>query len=141
MTFKRWMGPDRPVSEGSVITTLDLDATYAAPARARAAVDTLVPHVSADVLERARLLISEVVSNSVQHAGGEQVRVDMWPSSDAVVVRVSDDGPGFVPRSPPGRNVGAGGRGLLLVDELAEVWGSGKGTGAWVWFEVAPRVP
>lgn len=140
MTFKRWQGPDRPSPNGSVVTKVQLEATDDAPAHARKALDTAVPHLPPDVLERTRLVLSEVVSNSVQHAGGEKVRVDLWPSGDAVAVCVSDDGPGFVPLPPPERATGGSGYGLVLVDELADVWGSGRGDGAWVWFEVAPRV-
>ena len=139
MTFKRWRGPDLPAPNGPAVIEFDLDATDEAPARARAVLDTVVAGLPSDVLERTRLLLSEVVANSVQHAGGERVHVDVWPSGDAVDVCVSDEGPGFVPLPAPDQASGGSGFGLVLVDALAEGWGSGHGDGAWVWFAVASR--
>lgn len=81
------------------------------------------------------VLVSEVVANAVLHAGSEpRVRVELGP--ELLRVEVADDDP-----TPPRRrrpDVGSpGGRGLLLLDELASRWGSEPTDGGKVvWFEV-----
>jgi anti-sigma regulatory factor (Ser/Thr protein kinase) len=123
------------------VVRLALESNRAAPAVARGALARLHAQVSEDVLERAVLLISELVSNSVKHAGGREVRVEIWPAAGSLTVVVADDGPGFVPVAQPGSIVDReGGFGLPLLDTLAEAWGSGNGADAWVWFEVSPRI-
>ena len=83
------------------------------------------------------LLVSELVTNSVRHAGarsGEPIglHVAAWPRR--VRVEVSDPGGGFAPREPRPRADGASGWGLYLVDRLADRWGAADGT---VWFEMS----
>ena len=83
----------------------------------------------------AVLLTSELVSNAVLHARTEiQVRF----ASDGQRVRVEvHDGNSRQP-APAGVPADAtSGRGLVLVDRLANQWGvSGTATGKAVWFEV-----
>src|SRR5438876_703680 len=99
MTYKRWQGPNRPVSNGSTVVHLVLESNGHAPRQASAALGRLRGQADGNVLERAKLLTTEVVTNSVKHAGGAEIRVDIWPSAGSVAVVVSDDGPGFVPVS------------------------------------------
>src|SRR5437763_7582527 len=141
MTYQRWQGPTRPVSNGATVVRLALESNEDAPAFARGALGRLRGQVTDDVLDRALLLTSEVVTNSVKHAGGEEIRVDIWPAAGSVAVVVADDGPGFAPVAQPGAVPGQnGGFGLPLVDTLAEAWGSGSDADAWGWFEVSPRI-
>ncbi|HEX4719151.1 MAG TPA: PAS domain S-box protein [Thermoleophilaceae bacterium] len=141
MTYQRWQGATRPVSNGSTVVRLALESDQYAPAIARSALAHLRGRVNDEAFERAQLLISEVVTNSVKHAGGGEVRVDIWPAGGSVAVVVADDGPGFVPAAQPGASPdGNGGLGLPLLDTLAEAWGSGCDADAWVWFEVSPRI-
>jgi diguanylate cyclase (GGDEF)-like protein/PAS domain S-box-containing protein len=141
MTYQRWQGATRPVSNGSTVVRLALESDEDAPGSARRELARLRGQVNDDALERALLLISEVVTNSVKHAGGREIRVDIWPAAGSVAVVVADDGPGFVPVAQPGSIAGrSGGFGLPLVDTLAEAWGSGSDADSWVWFEVAPRI-
>jgi anti-sigma regulatory factor (Ser/Thr protein kinase) len=109
-----------------------------APARARTALDGLNGAL-AGLRQPVRLLVSELVTNAVQHAGGGpsqavQVRLDCW--DERVRVEVTDDGPGFDPgprrRIDPVRD----GFGLALVDQLTDRWGVEVETGACVWFEI-----
>jgi anti-sigma regulatory factor (Ser/Thr protein kinase) len=141
MTYQRWQGATRPVSNGATVVRLAFESNEDAPALARRALARLRGRVTDDVLERALLLTSEVVTNSVKHAGSEEIRVDIWPAAGSLAVVVADDGPGFAPVAQPGaiadRN---GGFGLPLVDTLAEAWRSGSDADAWVWFEVSPRI-
>jgi hypothetical protein len=110
-----------------------------APAVARAAVEGLpAGSLEPAVAHTARLLASEIVTNSVVHGGGgddDWIGLDVALSPGALRVDVTDHGPGFagVPARPePGD---ASGRGLFLVDALADRWGSADG-GTRVWFEV-----
>jgi anti-sigma regulatory factor (Ser/Thr protein kinase) len=66
---------------------------------------------SEDVVERARLAASEALTNIIVHAylgrdPGSMV-VEAWCEADHLVIRVSDDGHGLIPRSDsPGLGVG-----------------------------------
>src|SRR4051812_31040471 len=101
MTYKRWQGPTRPVSNGVAALRLTLVSNEDAPGHARGALARLRDQTDADVLERAVLLTSELVTNSVKHAGGAEIRVDIWPTAGSIAVVVTDDGPGFVPVAQP----------------------------------------
>src|SRR3954447_15270244 len=140
MTYNHWRGPARPVSNGAKVVRLALASNEDAPGHARAAFAPLHGRADEDVLERAMLLTSEIVTNSVKHAGGAEVRVDIWPAGESIAVVVTDDGPGFTPVAQPTTIAASdGGFGLPLVDTLSEAWGSGCDDEAWVWFEVRPR--
>jgi len=110
-----------------------------APAVARDAVETLpAGSLEAPVAHTARLLASELVTNSVRHGGSgadDAIGLEVVLSPSTLRVEVSDSGPGFQPApARPGPD-DAGGRGLYLVDSLADRWGSADG-GTRVWFEV-----
>jgi diguanylate cyclase (GGDEF)-like protein/PAS domain S-box-containing protein len=141
MTYKRWQGPTRPVANGAAVLRLTLGSNEDAPGHARAALARLGGETNEDVFERAVLLTSELVTNSVKHAGSGEIRVDIWPTAGSIAVVVTDDGPGFVP-VPQHATVSDqdGGFGLPLLDTLSEAWGSGYDGEAWVWFEVSPRI-
>jgi anti-sigma regulatory factor (Ser/Thr protein kinase) len=90
----------------------------------------------------ARLLITELVTNSVRHAGNGtpgSIGLGLRWSDTALHVSVTDDGPGFDPASAmkPADGHRPGGRGLLMVDALADRWGVERAGATRVWFEVA----
>ena len=98
-----------------------------------------------DALPRRRLadvelLVSELATNSVRHAGcGESDELSMEADvrPDTVRVRVYDPGRGFEPHTPePPASGTAGGFGLVLLDRLADRWGVQRENGFSVWFEV-----
>jgi serine/threonine-protein kinase RsbW len=89
------------------------------------------------------LLVSELVSNSVRHAGlGEDERIRLRARSDdeCAYIEVCDAGrTGRVPvRRAQGATLEAGGLGLVLVDEMADRWGVAcNDDETCVWFELA----
>lgn len=81
------------------------------------------------------LLVSELVSNAVLHAGTD-VRVLVEHRDEVVRVEVSDTSARSV-RSRRHRLDSGTGRGLLLVDRLSRSWGVDDSEGGkTVWFEI-----
>src|SRR3954453_22586793 len=64
------------------------------------------------------LLVTEIVGNSVRHAGGGEIRVGATLAPGYARVEVLDTGPGFDPDDGP-----KDGLGLRLVEKLATRWG------------------
>jgi anti-anti-sigma factor len=121
---------------------LDLDPAPTAAAAARAALRGLLPDDFAPAVEREllALLVSEVVTNAIKHAGppqrGIEFGVEVNPTHTRVVV--TDGGPGFertAQRRSPG--FGPGGYGIFLLDSEASRWGTERApSGFSVWFEL-----
>jgi len=120
---------------------LELPAEPASVAQARKAVDALGPGIGAEVLLDLRLLVSEVVTNAVRHAGAAEnasVLLVAERGEGCVRIEVHDEGSGFAaPREPGPRAGGTSGWGLFLVQRLARRWGTEPAPGAHVWFELA----
>jgi anti-sigma regulatory factor (Ser/Thr protein kinase) len=105
---------------------------------ARLALADLESHLDTSVAFDVRLLVSELVTNSVQHAqvAAEDSIVLAVSFSEAVVrVEVRDDGPGFEPPASPPPNDADAGWGLFLVEQLADAWGVADDRKG-VWFEI-----
>jgi anti-sigma regulatory factor (Ser/Thr protein kinase) len=106
---------------------------------ARRAIAGLAGHVGIGVLGDLRLLVSELVTNSVRHAGlnsDDAIRLEISVSPQRVRVEVTDVGPGFDRRTPEPREDRMGGYGLFLVDRLADRWGVMSDELTRVWFEI-----
>jgi serine phosphatase RsbU (regulator of sigma subunit)/anti-sigma regulatory factor (Ser/Thr protein kinase) len=106
---------------------------------AREALAPLGERLSEAELETARLLVTELITNSVKHAGpGEApLRVTVALTPATVRVEVSDGGPGFEPLVPLAEPPDSpSGWGLYLVDRLADRWGVVTADGTSVWFEI-----
>ena len=122
--------------------TLPVDP--AAPATARATLTRwLSGYVPFGVLEDARLLASELISNSLFRpdiSEDDLLRLAAELRGGALRVEVRDPGTrGVVATHEPGRARG-GGRVLQLVDALATRWGVNRTGGTQVWFEVDAAV-
>jgi anti-sigma regulatory factor (Ser/Thr protein kinase) len=97
-----------------------------------------------DVLDESqafdvRLLVSELVTNSVQHAKvgpDDSIALKLAIDQVAVRVQISDNGPGFDPPEDPGRVERDRGWGLFFVSQLATRWGVETGGPPCVWFEI-----
>jgi anti-sigma regulatory factor (Ser/Thr protein kinase) len=122
------------------ILDISLPPEAGAPAAARQAIDGLAelrdqPQVAFDV----RLLVSELVANSVRHAGlaqSQAVRLVVELAPGRLRCEIRDAGAGFSARTPPDPGSGEGGWGLHLVDRLTDRWGVEQGAGTVVWFEI-----
>jgi anti-sigma regulatory factor (Ser/Thr protein kinase) len=105
---------------------------------ARLALADLESQLDTSVAFDVRLLVSELVTNSVQHAAvaaEDSIVLEVAIGDERVRVTVRDEGPGFEPPvSPPPEDADAG-WGLFLVEQLADSWGVGDG-GSGVWFEI-----
>lgn len=113
-----------------------------APAAARGALGPLEGAMDRETLESTTLLVTELVTNAVLHAG---LRSEDWigltveVSDDRVRARVTDRGAGFA-RPPPDPQVeDPSGWGLFLVSRLADRWGIERGRETLVWFEIDRR--
>ena len=118
---------------------LRLPPGVAAVAAARGALAGVLDYLPAGVGEDLRLLVSELVTNSILHAGLEPadlVTLTVTLQYGAVTVEVHDPGCGFVPpKGLPEPDV-LSGRGLYLVSRLARRWGTVRNGGMRVWFEL-----
>jgi anti-sigma regulatory factor (Ser/Thr protein kinase) len=106
---------------------------------ARHAVDELSDKLHPALLEDLRLLVSELVTNSVQHGPpteGKPNWLQLSISNGYVRAQVQDCGPGFVPTPSLATADAESGRGLYLVDQIANQWGVTPGTTTCVWLEL-----
>jgi anti-sigma regulatory factor (Ser/Thr protein kinase) len=124
----------RSVDDG---ISLRLHGGPEAGAHARRALSRLRADIDPPLMETLRLLVTELVSNSVRHAHAETIVLKLVVGRSAVLTEVTDEGPGFDPSTTerPGSN--EGGWGLFLVERLSHRWGVAEDGGATrVWFEL-----
>jgi serine/threonine-protein kinase RsbW len=96
--------------------------------------------------EQLRFLTNELVTNSIRHASGSSVCIEVDVLPHVVRVSIMDEGGGG--SKPTLRRSSlwhTGGRGLALVDRLSSRWGHSTAQGTMVWFEIdregiGPRV-
>ena len=116
----------------------ELPKTTDAPAIARDVLTGLEGYVPPPLVDDARLLVSEVVSNSVKYGGDGAIRLEIEARPGRLRAEIVDQGSGFDPESRNDRQLGPadeGGWGLHLVESLADEWGVYEGS-THVWFEL-----
>jgi anti-sigma regulatory factor (Ser/Thr protein kinase) len=133
-TLTRGDWPLRPVFYERV----ELDCAPSAPRRARVlARELLGARLPVDRRNDLQVLVTELVTNSVRHAGlgpEDKVVAHLAAATGLVRVEVCDGGPGFDPvEREPGPH---GGFGLLLLRNLPDRWGIATDDGTCVWFEL-----
>ncbi|MGW3556416.1 ATP-binding protein [Streptomyces sp. NPDC000963] len=106
-------------------------------------------------IEVARLLVSELATNAIQHArpavssattsaesaGPGTIVLRLWPTDSGVLISVSDHDP-RPPTPRAGDSSATGGRGLVLTEAMANRWGyypTQLHPGKIVWAEVPTR--
>jgi anti-sigma regulatory factor (Ser/Thr protein kinase) len=115
-----------------------LDGGPQAPGAARAALAELDTKLDSTSSFKARTLVSEIVANSVLHAGtaeGDPIWLEAVPSEAKLRVEVVDEGSGFEPLLQQPHRDDPGGRGLFIIHQLADRWGV-RDDGRCVWFEL-----
>jgi anti-sigma regulatory factor (Ser/Thr protein kinase) len=124
------------------VASIDLPPERSAAARARRFAREFSRrwHLPADTIDDIELLVSELVTNAVLHARSD-ARVTMDHLGNRVRVTVTDHSPA-PPRLREYGPEAVTGRGVFLVDRLAQDWGveHWDDNGKNVWFElgVAP---
>jgi anti-sigma regulatory factor (Ser/Thr protein kinase) len=94
-----------------------------------------------DLAEALRLVVSEVVTNSLLHGKAGQdgcVELVVKPGRERLRLEIVDDGSGFMPHPRTAAPDEPGGWGLYLVDSLADRWGVDSSQGTRVWLEMSP---
>ena len=112
-----------------------------AAADARAAIAQLRADLDPPLIETLRLLVTELVTNSVRHTDCDALTLRIAIGNSAVLTEVVDDGPPFRFEDFEGRSAeehdADGGWGLFLVERLARSWGVKEdGPEKRVWFEL-----
>ena len=116
-----------------------------APAMGRRILDGLADGLSISMLDDARLLLTELITNAIQHGHlehGDRISLTVRREAAGIVVEVSDPGDGIPSsdgRPPTSRN----GWGLTLLERLADAWGveAVPEGGTRAWFRLAERPP
>jgi anti-sigma regulatory factor (Ser/Thr protein kinase) len=130
------------VTEASVLL-LPFAASSVGVARRRLVADLIAADVYDSAVCDVALVISELFSNALRHAGplpGAQIRVTWRIEPVSVRVSVSDGGGPTVPELGEPTQGATGGRGLRIVAKLSSRWGTSAGDdGTTVWAEVPVR--
>lgn len=105
--------------------------------QARRAVSKLHADLDPQLMETLRLLVTELVTNSVRHTSADSLVLRVAIGKSVVLAEVSDDGPGFDADTAERAGDRDTGWGLFLVERLAQSWGvSHDGPTNRVWFEL-----
>ena len=120
---------------------LKLPSDARAPATVRRSIQALSEHIASGLLDDLQLLADEVVTNGLLHAPDDNrwllVRVIAYPNPSLPIrVEVVDSGAGFEPKLREPDLDDTGGRGLFLVNAIADRWGVDSQGGTRVWLEL-----
>ena len=119
------------------ILRVDIPRDRRAPSKARAAIDSLTGQVDDSMVPDAKLLVSELITNSVKYGSGGPVVLEVVSDEPGHMrVEVIDDGTGFVPVARDRDRTEVGGWGLHMVETLSNRWGVHEGS-THVWFELS----
>lgn len=137
-------GLESQSGEGGRVTmrerVADLPSVASSVGQARALVRVFGEGLPASMLDDAELLVSELVSNAVRH-GGSSIRMSLVSQARSLTVSVFDAGADLpAMRLQEVDRTVASGRGLRMVEQLADDWGvdvDDNGRGKAVWFRLA----
>jgi anti-sigma regulatory factor (Ser/Thr protein kinase) len=125
------------MGEGATSANLsvELPRTPQAAFLARRALDDLKGSVDPELLPDVRLLVSELITNSVKYGGDGPVRLEVQASGKSLRAEIIDQGVGFTPKVRDDDLDRVGGWGLHLTEQLTSRWGTYEGS-THVWFEI-----
>ncbi len=106
---------------------------------ARKQLERMRDRLTDEAYEDARLMVSELVTNSLRHASlssDQEIELVMIVRDGALRVEVGDAGSGFEPRPRAIDASNESGWGLFLVARLADRWGVERDGLHRVWFEL-----
>jgi anti-sigma regulatory factor (Ser/Thr protein kinase) len=104
-------------------------------AAARRFLRTVLDGHQATSSDEAVLMVSELVTNAVRHAH-TLLRLVVCFADQTLRVEVHDDDP-TLPAAPRPEHDATSGRGLRIIDDLADEWGiTPSADGKTVWFEI-----
>lgn len=118
----------------------DMDA----PAAARRMLDGFRGQLDDDVIDRGALVVTEVVTNSVTHAGvtaAQPIDLNIQESPGCLRIEVTDEGTaGFDPVVTLPYVGQSSGRGFWMIDQLTDRWGIDfmRTTRVWCEFDLGP---
>jgi anti-sigma regulatory factor (Ser/Thr protein kinase) len=133
------IGRQEPRPDPLGIVRWDLPMSAQAPREARAFIrEQLRRDLDAACLHIAELLVSELTTNAVLH-GDAPIAVECALGEGNAYVAVTDAS-ARMPELPASGGASDTGRGLTLVDALAQQWGAERRNGGKaVWFQIAAR--
>ncbi|MFJ8476270.1 SpoIIE family protein phosphatase [Kitasatospora sp. NPDC094011] len=140
----RWDGPEGGLAAQQLRRRIG-QADLARVAEVRAELrDALRRWGVAEFIDTAELLSSELVTNAIRHTDRDAMftaRLYRESASDGAPVRlrveVEDESDLWPTRRTPGEQASSG-RGLMLVEALADAWGvEPRGSGKRMWFELS----
>ncbi len=105
----------------------------------RHSLDALAAYVEPAKLEDFRLMVSELVTNSIRHAGlgsDDLIKLKVRVSSRHLHAEVQDSGGGFRTPVPMLEPNSSSGWGLYIVERLADEWGMDRDKNTHVWFQI-----
>jgi anti-sigma regulatory factor (Ser/Thr protein kinase) len=136
--------PQAPTDRSVIVTTVCADTATVRELRHRLT-QALQEWGAQDIADVAELLAAELLANAVQHAlhtNSDCARVTLTARQDRWGLRVEVADPD--PNPPVMRHAATddeGGRGLALVDALADRWGvTERANGKTIWFRLAPAL-
>ena len=115
--------------------SVDLPRSPEAPYLARRALADLDGRIDASLLPDLRLLVTELITNSVKYGGDGPVTLQVTATDDRIRAEIIDQGAGFTPKRRDDDLEKVGGWGLHLVEQLTAEWGTYEGS-THVWFEI-----
>ncbi|KAB1141112.1 ATP-binding protein [Streptomyces luteolifulvus] len=117
---------DRPTGHEGYSVTMTCEAETVPEARRLVHQSCTQWGLASETAQTAALIMSELVTNALKHGRSHSIRVRIErPTTDRVLVAVIDRlraSGALEPRSPVPED--ASGRGLVLVDTLADRWGT-----------------
>src|ERR671925_1287714 len=122
------------------VVEVTLPAAPEAPSRARQSLRELHSVLDPRVFADLRLLVSELVTNSLRHAGlnpEDVIRLRIDLTDGKIRAEVYDEGPGFSVREDMPSLYQHSGWGLFLVRQIADRWGVRRNRETCVWFELS----